>query len=199
MDGHLSLILQMADEQAFIRPRDLAARGLPRVGLTRLVRMGKLERLGRGLYALPCRPLSEHGLLAGVALKVPRAVVSLLSALRVHDLTTQAPFEVWLTIPAGSRAPSMDDPPLRIVRCSEAALDDGIERLTIDGVTVRVTGIARTVVDCFKFRNKIGLDVALEALREAWRARRVTIDELWRQAARSRMTRVMRPYLESLS
>jgi len=192
-------ILDLAAERSLIRPRDLTERGLPTVALTRLVRQGRLQRVGRGLYALPDRPVSEHNALAEVARKHPQAIVCLLSALRFHDLTTQSPFEVWLAIPNKARAPKMDYPPLRIVRFSGAALTRGVEDHVIDGVPVRVTGVARTVADCFKFRNKIGLDVALEALQEAWRAKRASIDELWRYATLCRVANVMRPYIESLS
>ena len=128
----------------------------------------------------------------------PRGVVCLLSALRFHALTTQAPFEVWLAIPKSARVPKAGYPPLRIVRFSGIALTEGIEDHIVDGVPVRVTSVAKTVVDCFKYRNKIGLDVALEALHEAWRAKRVTMDELWHFAAMCRVANVMRPYLESL-
>jgi len=191
-------ILDLAAERGLIRPRDLTERGLPTVALTRLVRQGRLQRVGRGLYALPDRPVSEHNALAEVARKHPQAIVCLLSALRFHDLTTQSPFEVWLAIPNKARAPKMDYPPLRIVRFSGAALTRGVEDHVIDGVPVRVTGVARTVADCFKFRNKIGLDVALEALQEAWRAKRASMDELWRYATLCRVANVMRPYMESL-
>ncbi len=192
-------ILDLAAERSLIRPRDLTERGLPTVALTRLVRQGRLQRVGRGLYALPDRPVSEHNALAEVARKHPQAIVCLLSALRFHDLTTQSPFEVWLAIPNKARAPKMDYPPLRIVRFSGAALTRGVEDHVIDGVPVRVTSVARTVADCFKFRNKIGLDVALEALQEAWRAKRASMDELWRYATLCRVAYVMRPYMESLS
>ena len=192
-------ILDLAAERGLIRPRDLTERGLPTVALTRLVRQGRLQRVGRGLYALPDRPVSEHNALAEVAHKYPQAIVCLLSALRFHDLTTQSPFEVWLAIPNKARAPNMDYPPLRIVRFSGAALTRGVEDHVIDGVPVRVTSVARTVADCFKFRNKIGLDVALEALQEAWRAKRASMDELWRYATLCRVANVMRPYMESLS
>jgi predicted transcriptional regulator of viral defense system len=192
-------ILALAAERSLIRPRDLTERGLPTVALTRLVRQGRLQRVGRGLYALPDRPVSEHNALAEVARKHPQAIVCLLSALRFHDLTTQSPFEVWLAIPNKARAPKMDYPPLRIVRFSGAALTRGVEDHVIDGVPVRVTSVARTVADCFKFRNKIGLDVALEALQEAWRAKRASMDELWRYATLCRVANVMRPYMESLS
>lgn len=191
-------ILDLAAERGLIRPRDLTERGLPTVALTRLVRQGRLQRVGRGLYALPDRPVSEHNALAEVARKHPQAIVCLLSALRFHDLTTQSPFEVWLAIPNKARAPKMDYPPLRIVRFSGEALNVGVEDHVIDGVPVRVTSVARTVADCFKFRNKIGLDVALEALKEAWRAKRVSMDELWQYATLCRVTNVMRPYMESL-
>lgn len=192
-------ILDMAQAEGLIRPRDLTARGLPRVALTRLVRQGRLIRIDRGLYSLPNRQISEHGSMAEVASKYPQGIVCLLSALRVHGLTTQSPFEVWLAIPNKDRAPKMDYPPLRIVRFSGKALTEGIEEHIIDGVTVRVSNVARTVVDCFKFRNKIGLDVALEALREAWDNKRVHMDDLWRYATLFRVANVMRPYMESLS
>jgi predicted transcriptional regulator of viral defense system len=192
-------ILDLAAERGLIRPRDLTELRLPTVALTRMVRQGLLQRVGRGLYALPDRPVSEHDALAEVARKHPQAIVCLLSALRFHDLTTQSPFEVWLAIPNKARAPKMDYPPLRIARFSGAALTDGVEEHVIDGLPVHVTNVARTVTDCFKFRNKIGLDVALEALQEAWRAKRVSMDELWHYATLCRVANVMRPYMESLS
>lgn len=171
------------------------------------MRQGRLARVGRGLYALPGRPVSEHSALAEVARKHPRAVVCLLSALRFHELTTQAPFEVWLAIPNKARPPRLDYPPLRVVRFSEPALTEGVEEHAVDGVPVRVTNLARTVADCFKYRNKIGLDVALEALKEALkegagpdgRGRRASVDELWRCARLDRVANVMRPYLEALA
>jgi predicted transcriptional regulator of viral defense system len=178
---------------------DLAPMGIPRVSLTRAVRLGQLERVGRGLYGLPGREVSAHGSLAEVARRVPKGVVCLLSALRFHDLTTQAPFQVWLAIENKAIAPKLDYPPLRIVRFSGAAFTEGIEEHVVDGVTVRVTGVAKTVADCFKYRNKIGLDVALEALREAWHEKRMTSDDIWHYAKVCRVANVMRPYLESLA
>ncbi|TVQ85560.1 MAG: transcriptional regulator [Chromatiaceae bacterium] len=203
-------ILALARDRGLVRPLDLDARGLPRVSLTRLVRQGRLARVGRGLYALPDRPVSAHSALAEVARRHPGAVVCLLSALRFHELTTQSPFEVWLAIPTKARAPRLDYPPLRIARFSEAGLTEGVEEHEIDGVPVRITGIARTVADCFKYRNKIGLNVALDALKAALkealqeqgqggRGRRVSIDELWRYARLDRVANVMRPYLEALA
>lgn len=198
MDTAANKLIDLVRNQGLIRPRDLAPLGIPRVSLTRAVRRGELERIGRGLYGLPGRPVSAHGSLAEVARRVPKGVVCLLSALRFHGVTTQAPFEVWLAIENKAIAPKLDYPPLRIVRFSGAALTEGVEEHVVDGVTVRVTGVAKTVADCFKYRNKIGLDVALEALREAWREKRMTSDDLWRYAKVCRVANVMRPYHESL-
>jgi predicted transcriptional regulator of viral defense system len=199
MESNSQAILELARKRGLIRPRDLESLGLPRVTLTRLVRQGALTRIARGLYALPDRPVSEHTALAEVARKHPQAIVCLLSALRFHELTTQSPFEVWLAIPNKARAPRIDYPTLRLVRFSGSLLHEGVEEHTIDGVPVRITSVARTVADCFKYRNKIGLDVALEALREAWKARRVGMDELWQFAKLDRVANVIRPYLESLT
>ena len=192
-------VLKLARRRRLIRSSDLEAEGLPRVILTRLVRKGELERVSRGLYALPNARVSEHTSLAQVARKCPRGIICLLSALRVHNLTTQAPHEVWLAISSKARSPKIDYPPLRIVRFSGPALTEGFDEHDIDGVKVRVTNIPKTVADCFKYRNKIGLDVALGALQEANRSKRVSMDELWHFAKLCRVTRVMRPYIESLT
>ena len=192
-------LVDLVRTHGLIRPRDLAPLGIPRVSLTRAVRRGQLERVGRGLYGLPGREVSAHGSLAEVALRVPKGVVCLLSALRFHGLTTQAPFEVWLAIENKAIGPKIDYPPLRIVRFSGAALTEGVEEHVVDGVTVRVTGVAKTVADCFKYRNKIGLDVAMEALREAWHEKRMTSDDILHYAKVCRVANVMRPYLESLA
>jgi predicted transcriptional regulator of viral defense system len=174
----------MARRQGLLRPRDVEACGVSRMTLSTLVRQGKLIRLCRGLYALPDRPVSEHTTLAEVASKHPNTLVCLLSALQFHGLTTQSPFEVWVAIANKARAPKMDYPPLRVVRFSGDALTEGVDK---------------TVADCFKYRNKIGLDVALEALREAWNAKRVKMDDLWHCAQVCRVANVMRPYLEALT
>lgn len=199
METSPQAILDLARKRGLIRPRDLEPLGLPRVTLTRLVRQGALTRVARGLYALPDRSISEHTALAEVARKHPKAIVCLLSALRFHELTTQSPSEVWLAIPNKARAPRIDYPPLRIVRFSSPLLAEGVEEHSIDSVPVRITSVAKTVADCFKYRNKIGLDVALEALREAWSEKRVSMDEVWRYARMCRVANVMRPYLESLT
>lgn len=197
--SHEQSVLRLARRRVLLRARDLAERTLPTVTLTRLVAAGKLERVARGVYGLPDRALHEHRSLAEVAIRVPRGVVCLLSALRVHDIGTQAPFEVWLAIPHHNVAPRLDHPKLRIIRMSGAALTQGIERVPIDGVSVAIFNPAKTIADCFKYRNKIGLDVAMEALREGWRKRKVKMDDLWRYAAIDRVTNVMRPYLEAVT
>ncbi len=199
MDTAADKLIDLVRSLGLIRPRDLEPIGIPRISLTRAVRRGQLERVGRGLYGLPGRQVSAHGVLAEVARRVPKGVVCLLSALRFHGLTTQAPFEVWLAIENKAITPKLDYPPLRIVRFSGAALTEGVEEHVVDDVTVRITCIAKTVADCFKYRNKIGLDVALEALREAWHEKRMTSDDLWRYAKVCRVANVMRPYLDSLS
>jgi len=196
---HEQAILALATEQPLLRARDLAGHSLPTAVLSRLVSAGKLERVGRGVYSLPGRPITEFRSLAEVAVRVPQGVVCLLSALRVHDIGTQAPFEVWLAIPKNMALPRFGQPALRAVRMSGAALAEGVEQQTIEGVTVRVFNAAKTVADCFKYRNKIGLDVALEALREGWAQKKFRMDDLYRYAAINRVANVMRPYLESVA
>ena len=196
---HEQQVLRLARTRTLLRARDLTQHGLPTIALTRLVQGGKLERVARGLYGLPGAAISEHRSLAEVSARVPKAVVCLLSALRVHEIGTQAPFEVWIAIPQHMVTPRLDQPAIRVVRMSDEALADGVERMHIDGVEVPVFSIARTVVDCFRFRNKIGLDVALEALRDGWSQRKFTLDDLWRHAASGRVTNVMRPYIEAIT
>ena len=192
-------VLALAGQRPLLRARDLAEHRLPTMALSRLVAAGRLERVARGVYSLPGRPLSEHRSLAEVALRVPQGIVCLLSALRVHGIGTQAPFEVWLAIPRNSPTPRLDQPTLRAIRMSGSALSEGVEPMQIDGVSVPVFNAAKTIADCFKFRNKIGLDVALEALRDGWDQRKVTVDALWHYATIDRVSNVMRPYLESVT
>jgi predicted transcriptional regulator of viral defense system len=189
-------ILALARRQGVLRARDMAAIGIPREYLTRLVERGQLERIARGLYRLAEADASEHHTLVQVAKRVPEAVICLLSALRFHSLGTQAPAEVWIAIDPKARRPRFTDLPIRVVRFSGQALEAGTESHTIEGVAVRVTTPAKTVADCFKYRHKIGLDVALEALRDGWRKRRFSLDELWEMARVCRVANVMRPYIE---
>ena len=196
---HEQQVLRLARKRTLLRARDLTQQGLPTIALTRLVRAGKLERVARGLYGLPGAAISEHRSLAEVSARVPKGVVCLLSALRVHEIGTQAPHEVWIAIPPHMVSPRLDQPAIRVVRMSDEALAEGVDRLNIDGVDVPVFNAARTIVDCFRFRNKIGLDVALEALRDGWNQRKVTLDDLWRHATRGRVAKVMRPYIEAIT
>ncbi len=194
------LVLNAARQTMLLRTRDLESQGIPRAYLSQLHRQGLLERSGRGLYRLPNAEPTENSSLAEAAVRVPRSVVCLLSALRFHELTTQSPFEVWLALDRKARRPvtPSESTPLRIVRFSGAALTSGIEHHLIEGVPVRIYGVAKTVADCFKYRNKIGVDVAIEALRDCRRQRLATADELWRYARVCRVAAVMQPYMESL-
>ena len=191
-------VLDFVRKGGILRPQDLQKKGLPSDYLWRLHKQGKLEKVGRGLYAVQGAELSEHQTVVQAALRVPHGVVCLLSALRFHDFTTQSTFEIWMAIDVKARAPKEEIIPLRIVRFSGKALTAGVETHTIQGVNVKVYNPAKTVADCFKYRNKIGLDVAIEALRDCWRKKLATSDELWRYAKVCRVARVMRPYLESV-
>lgn len=192
-------ITQLLRRSGTASVRELEALGLARRQLSRMVAAGRLTRVGRGLYALPDYRGGEHEALLAVARRAPGILFCLLTALRLHELTTQAPFEVWIAIGNKDHPPRLDYPPLRTVRLSAPSLAAGVETRRIDGVAVRVTSVAKTVADCFKFRNKVGLDVALETLREARRSRKAGADELWRYARINRVANVMRPYLEAIA
>ncbi|WP_298905208.1 type IV toxin-antitoxin system AbiEi family antitoxin domain-containing protein [uncultured Nostoc sp.] len=191
-------VLELAHNVGAIRAKDAEAKGIHRDYLKRLEQQGLIIRSARGIYTSTLAEITESHSLVEAVKRVPHGVICLLSALSFYELTTQAPFEVWLAIPQKARAPKEDILPLRIVYMSGKALESGIEEYEIEGVRVPVYCPAKTVVDCFKFRNKIGLDVALEALRECLKERRCTIDEIWHYAKICRMQNVMRPYLESL-
>lgn len=188
--------LQLVRERGIVRPRDLREYGIARESLRRLSERGLLVQTGRGLYHLADAPLTEHHSLAEAARRVPAGVVCLLSALRFHDLTTQEPHEIWLALPLRAHEPNVDYPPLQTVRMNEATLSAGIETHLVENVPVRVFSVAKTIADCFKYRSGVGLDVALEALREGWRERRFTMRELERYARLCRVANVMRPYIE---
>lgn len=195
---HADQILTLARKNGLLRTRDVDNVGVPRAVLAGLMKDGRLVKLGRGLYALPERAASEHDSLAEVATRSAHGVICLISALRFHELTTQQSSEIWLAIPHKAHPPQMDYPPLHIVRMSGEAMTQGIHVVDVAGTRVRVFCVAKTVADCFKFRNKIGHDVALEALREAWQARRLIMDELWYYAEICRVAKVMRPYIEAM-
>lgn len=187
-----------ARDRGLVRARDLRRLRIPTAILTRLVREGHLIRRSRGVYTVPEHEPTEHTDLAAVATRAPNAAICLLSALRFHELTTQNPFEVWILIDRKAREPAIEHPPLRVIRASGAAIREGIDVHQIEGVPVRVTHPAKTVADCFKYRNKVGTDVAIEALRDCWRQRKATMDEINHYARIDRVANVIRPYLESL-
>ncbi len=190
-------VLKIAEQLGVLRPRDLDRYGIPRVYLQRLYDHRQLSRVGRGLYTLPDARVTEHHTFAEACKRVPHGTLCLLSALRYHNLTTQAPFEVWMSVERKARLPKVDYPVIRFVRFSSNAQTEGIEEQQIEGVPVKVYNPAKTVVDCFKYRNKIGLDVALEALRDCLKQRKCTMDQLWHYGQICRVTKVMKPYLEA--
>lgn len=182
-----------------LRPRDLEAHGIPRRRLATMLRRGEVERIGRGLYRLTSAPVTELETVAEVCKKAPSAIVCLLTALHIHRIGTQAPREVWVALERTAHKPRLGRLPVRFVRFSGAMLLYGIQTRTVSGVPVRLTSPARTIVDCFRYRKKIGLDVAIEALRDGIATRTVTVAEIVRAAEACRAASIVRPYLESLT
>ncbi len=197
--SHPQRVLDLARTKRLLRAGDLAALGAPRVVLSRLAARGQLERVGRGLYRLPDADVSESQGLAAVAVKAPQAVFCLLTALQFHELTTQLARRVWIAMPRGSHAPRIEHPPIKMVQFNGASYSEGVEVFERDQVQLRVYNVAKTVADCFKHRNKIGLDVALEALKDALAQKKASIDDLWHYAKICRVSNVMRPYLEAIA
>ena len=197
-DSKRQQVIKLIQSQSVVRPRDLVELGLPKDYLYILEKEGVIERVGRGLYQWPDKDLGRHQSLAEVSKLAPKAVIALLSALNYHNMTTQNPHKIWLAIDGKAWRPEISYPPVRFVTMSGEALHAGVEEHSIDGVLIKVFSPAKTVADCFKYRNKVGLDVALEALREGWSARKFTMDELLRYAEICRVKKVMQPYIESL-
>ncbi|HFD2382553.1 TPA: type IV toxin-antitoxin system AbiEi family antitoxin domain-containing protein [Legionella pneumophila] len=197
-DSYKQKVLQMASKTGIVRMSDLTEMGITRATISRLVSENKLEKLASGLYCLSETELSEKESLVIIASRVPQAVFCLLTALQIHDLTTQLPRKVWIAMPKGSHAPKMDYPPLKMVQYSDEAFSEGIEIIESDNIKLRVYNRAKTIADCFKHRNKIGIDVAIEALKEAYSKNKVTVDELWHYAKICRVANVMRPYIETI-
>jgi predicted transcriptional regulator of viral defense system len=192
------LILDYARENGIISAKEMEAKGIHREYLRRFEQQGLLTRSARGIYTFAEVETTENHTLAETAKRFPKTVVCLLSVLSFYQLTTQTPYEIWLAVSHKQRPPKDSLLPLRIFYMSGQALEEGIEEHLIEGVTVRMYSLAKTVADCFKFRHKIGLDVAIEALRECRRERRCTIDELWHYAKICRIHNIMRPYLNSI-
>ena len=191
-------VLQLAREMGVLRVSDLTSRGIHPEYLRRLHQQGLLIRTGRGLYVAADTDVSEHHALVHAAKWIPHGVGCLLTALQFHGIGTQAPHEIWMALDRKAAHPRIDYPPLRIMRFSGKALTEGIEEHQIEGIIVKVYNPPKTVADCFKYRNKIGLDVALEAVREALRSRKCSTDELWKYAKICRVTKTMRPFMEAI-
>jgi predicted transcriptional regulator of viral defense system len=198
MPKPLQEILRYIAENGIVRPRDIEAIGFPREYLIRLHRQGRLNRSGRGIYTLSDANVTEHHSYAEVAKRVPDGVICLQTALAFHEITTQSPASVWIALRKGARTPTLTSPSLRIVRLSGPSLTEGIENHQVEGVPVRIYSAAKTVADCFKFRNKIGLDVAIEALKDCLRQKKASINEVYRYAKICRIGNVIRPYMEAL-
>lgn len=191
--------------QAFLTARGIArlaelrGAGVAAATMSRMERGGEVIRLARGLYQLADAPLDANHSLAEAAKRVPKGVVCLVSALAFHGLTDQLPKQVWLAIGRKDWSPKSDGTPIRIVRFTDDLLHESVETHIVGGVSVKVFGIAKTVADCFRYRNKIGLSVAIEGLQEALRQRKATPAEMARQAGKGGVGTVMRPYLEALT
>jgi predicted transcriptional regulator of viral defense system len=192
-------IVALAAKLGVVRVRDLRQRGIHPEHLRRLSENGIFTRIGRGLYVFSSAEITPAHSMVLAAKWKPDGVVCLLSALAFHEIGTQLPRQVWIAIDRRHAPPRIDYPPIRVFRFSGSALTEGVETHKLEGVPVRIYSPAKTVVDCFKYRNKIGLDVALEALREGWRKRRFTIDEIWKFARICRVANIMRPYLEVIT
>jgi predicted transcriptional regulator of viral defense system len=190
--------MQYVGEHGIVRSRDIEAIGFPRQYLVRLHRQGKLNRPARGIYTLPDADVTEHHSYAELTKRVPQAIVCLLSALVFHEITTQSPASVWIALSKGARTPSLVSPSLRIVRLSGPSLTEGIDKHQVEGVTVCVYSAAKTVADCFKFRNKIGLDIAIEALKDCLHQKKARVNEIYHYAKVCRVSNVIRPYMEAL-
>lgn len=191
-------LVDLVRRKHIVRASDLKRARIPRNYLTRLVERGQLQKLERGMYTAESLPASEHISLLEVNRRVPKGVICLLSALAFHEISTQVPSEVWIAIDVKAWAPRITSPAVRIIRFSGKALQYDIQQRQVTGGSIRVYSPAKTVADCFKFRNKIGTEIALEALRECYRQKKATMNELFEAAKVCRVANVMRPYLESL-
>lgn len=196
--SHIDRLLRHLHRHGLVRPRDLEAIGVPRVALQRAVDRGQVVRRARGVYAKPDHATTRHTDVAAVAARSPKAIVCLLSALDYHRLTTQVPHAVWIMIHKSAHRPIITSPAMRVVRASGQALTAGVEKHKIEGVVVQMTSPAKTVADCFRYRDTVGTDIAVEALRDCLRKRTATPADIFEMAKVDRVARVMRPYLQAL-
>jgi predicted transcriptional regulator of viral defense system len=197
--SHIERLLRHLQRHGVVRTRDVEKLGVPRVALKRAVARGQVVRRVRGVYVKPDHAATRHTDIAAVAARTPKAIVCLVSALEYHGLTTQVPHAVWIMIQKSSHRPTSNTPALRVVRASGPALTTGIEKHTIEGVMVQMTTPAKTVADCFRYRDTVGTDLAVEALRDCLRKRKATPSDIFQMAKVDRVARVMRPYLEALT
>lgn len=191
------LLIQIAKSKGIFRTRDVVSEGISKSMLPRLVASGEIEQIGRGTYRYCDLSLTENNGLAVASLRVDSSIICLLSALSFHQMTTQLPSSVWVGIESGRVAPRVEYPPIEVTFMAKDALDYGLEEHVIEKVPVKITNPPKTVADCFKYRSKVGLDVALEALRDYWHQRRGTVSELLQAADVCRVAKVIRPYLEA--
>ncbi len=196
-DAHKAL--DLTRRKGVIRLREAQAVGIHPEVLRRLVAAGSLVRVARGMYATADRDPTEYVDLARAAARVPHGVICLLSALHYHGIGTQLPHEVWMMIHRRTHHPKVDHPPMRFILGSGRPLTEGVDKVKLEGVTVKIFNPAKTVADCFRYRRHVGLEVAIEALRSVSRDRRCTPDDLWRYAKICRIASVMRPYLEAVT
>ncbi len=194
-----SQVIKIAKQKGVIKASDLKTKGISRNYLYELTKKGKLRKVARGLYELPENQPTEHVALIEVAKRIPKAVISLISALNYYDLTTQLPHEVWITVPRGAWRPKIEYPALNLTYASVDIYSYGIRKLKINGVDIKIYTPAKTIADCFKFRNKVGLDVAIEALKRAWEKKEVNMEDLTKAAKACNVLKVIRPYLEAIS
>jgi predicted transcriptional regulator of viral defense system len=197
--SHIERLLRHVQRHGVVRTRDLETLGVSRVALQRAVDRGQVVRWARGVYANPDHATTRHTDIAAVAARSPKAIVCLVSALEYHGLTTQVPHAVWIMIHKSAHRPTITSPAIRVVRASGLALTAGVEKHKIEGVLVQMTNTAKTVADCFRYRDTVGTDVAVEALRDCLRKRKATPAELFEMAKIDRVARIMRPYLEALT
>jgi len=192
------LIALAESKGGVIRVKDAAGAGIHSQYITNLVSRGIMEKITRGTYALLDGPFTEHQTAVEVCARVPRGVLCLLTALQFHGLTTQLPHQVWLAIPRSMQTPKFKGLPVRYIKYSQATYEKGIETYDIEGAKIKVYNVPKTITDCFKFRNTVGVDVAIEALREGWHDRRFQVAELTEYAELSRVWNVIRPYAETI-
>jgi len=173
--------------------------GISRAYLSKMKKQGLITQYNRGYYTLQHYNVSEHHSFVEASVAIPGGIICLLSALQFHGLTTQNPFKVWIAISSGRRTPAFKGVPTTIVHYSKTTLSEGVELHKIEGVQVKIFNVAKTIADCFKFRNKIGVDVAIEALKDGLKNGRCEVDDIWRYAKICRVAKTMRPYMEALT